>query len=180
VRRHSDRRFGVLFLDLDRFKLVNGQPRPQRGGCPVDRASPAHAGVSSPQGPDRALGGDEFAILVEDLSADREVVMLAERLQEMLAEPLSLKGVPVSSSASIGITTSTLSYESHDQVMRDADIAMYRAKAQGKGRYAIFDKRPARRSDRTALARGRVAARRVAGAARSRLPARLRSRHAAA
>ena len=65
--------------------------------------------------------------------------MLAERLQEMLAEPLYLKGVPVSSSASIGITTSTLAYESHDQVMRDADIAMYRAKAQGKGRYAIFD-----------------------------------------
>ena len=78
-------------------------------------------------------------MLVEDISADREVVMLAERLQEMLAEPLYLKGVPVSSSASIGITTSTLGYELHDQVMRDADIAMYRAKAQGKGRYAIFD-----------------------------------------
>ena len=139
VRRHRDRRFGVLFLDLDRFKLVNDSLGHSAGDALLIELARRMRGFLRPKDLIARLGGDEFAILVEDISADREVVMLAERLQEMLAEPLYLKGVPVSSSASIGITTSTLAYESHDQVMRDADIAMYRAKAQGKGRYAIFD-----------------------------------------
>ena len=139
VRRHRDRRFGVLFLDLDRFKLVNDSLGHSAGDALLIELARRMRAFLRPKDLIARLGGDEFAILVEDISADREVVILAERLQEMLAEPLYLKGVPVSSSASIGITTSTLAYESHDQVMRDADIAMYRAKAQGKGRYAIFD-----------------------------------------
>ena len=139
VRRHRGRRFGVLFLDLDRFKLVNDSLGHSAGDALLIELARRMRALLRPKDLIARLGGDEFAILVEDISADREAVILAERLQEMLAEPLYLKGVPVSSSASIGITTSTLAYESHDQVMRDADIAMYRAKAQGKGRYAIFD-----------------------------------------
>ena len=139
VRRHGDRRFGVLFLDLDRFKLVNDSLGHSAGDALLIELAQRMRAFLRPKDLIARLGGDEFAILVEDIGADREVVMLAERLQDMLAEPLYLKGVPVSSSASIGITTSTLAYESHDQVMRDADIAMYRAKAHGKGRYAIFD-----------------------------------------
>jgi EAL domain-containing protein (putative c-di-GMP-specific phosphodiesterase class I) len=73
------------------------------------------------------------------MHADREIVKLAERLQEVLVEPLYLNGVAVSTSASIGITTSTFGYDTPEQVMRDADTAMYRAKSQGKGRYALFD-----------------------------------------
>jgi len=139
VRRHRDRRFAVLFLDFDRFKLVNDSLGHSVGDALLIELARRMQASLRPKDLIARLGGDEFAILVEDMNADREVVKLAERLQEMLAEPLYLNGVAVSTSASIGITTSTLGYDSPEQVMRDADIAMYRAKAQGKGRYAIFD-----------------------------------------
>ena len=139
VRRHRDRRFGVLFLDFDRFKLVNDSLGHSAGDNLLIELARRMQAFLRPKDLIARLGGDEFAILVEDMNADREVIKLAERLQEMLAEPLYLNGVAVSTSASIGITTSTLGYESPDQVMRDADTAMYRAKAQGKGRHAIFD-----------------------------------------
>lgn len=139
VRRHRDRRFAVLFLDFDRFKLVNDSLGHSVGDALLIELARRMQAFLRPKDLIARLGGDEFAILVEDMDADREVVKLAERLQEMLAEPVYLNGVAVSTSASIGITTSTLGYDSPEQVMRDADTAMYRAKAQGKGRYAIFD-----------------------------------------
>jgi diguanylate cyclase (GGDEF)-like protein len=85
------------------------------------------------------LGGDEFAILVENLHSDQDVIDLAERLQRALRQPIRLGAAEVSTSVSIGITTSAFSYDAPEDVMRDADIAMYRAKAQGKARYALFD-----------------------------------------
>jgi diguanylate cyclase (GGDEF)-like protein/PAS domain S-box-containing protein len=139
VRRHRERRFGVLFLDFDRFKVVNDSLGHSAGDNLLVELARRMQAFLRPKDLIARLGGDEFAILVEDMNADREVVKLAERLQEMLADPVYLNGVAVSTSASIGITTSALGYESPDQVMRDTDIAMYRAKAQGKGRYAIFD-----------------------------------------
>jgi diguanylate cyclase (GGDEF)-like protein/PAS domain S-box-containing protein len=139
VRRHGERHFAVLFLDFDRFKLVNDSLGHSVGDALLIALSRRLQAFLRPSDLLARLGGDEFAILVEDADADRNVVKLAERLQKMLAEPLFLNGVDVSTSASIGITTSTLGYDSPDQVMRDADTAMYRAKAQGKGRYAIFD-----------------------------------------
>jgi diguanylate cyclase (GGDEF)-like protein len=85
------------------------------------------------------LGGDEFAILIEDMNADVEALRIAERVQNLLRQPVYLKGLSISTSASIGITTSTFGYEAPEQVMRDADTAMYRAKAQATGRYTVFD-----------------------------------------
>jgi diguanylate cyclase (GGDEF)-like protein/PAS domain S-box-containing protein len=139
VGRHRDRRFAVLFLDFDRFKLVNDSLGHNAGDALLIELARRMQAVLRPKDLIARLGGDEFAILVEDMHADREVVKLAERLHDIFAEPLYLNGVAVSTSASIGITTSTFGYDSPDQVMRDADTAMYRAKAQGKGRYAIFD-----------------------------------------
>jgi diguanylate cyclase (GGDEF)-like protein/PAS domain S-box-containing protein len=139
VRRHHDRRFAVLFLDFDRFKLVNDSLGHNAGDTLLIELARRMQAVLRPQDLIARLGGDEFAILVEDINADREVVKLAERLQDVFAEPLYLGAVAVSTTASIGITTSTFGYDSPDQVMRDADTAMYRAKAQGKGRYAVFD-----------------------------------------
>jgi diguanylate cyclase (GGDEF)-like protein/PAS domain S-box-containing protein len=139
VGRHPDRRFAILFLDFDRFKLVNDSLGHNAGDTLLIELARRMQAVLRPQDLIARLGGDEFAILVEDINADREVVKLAERLQDIFAEPLSLNGVAVSTSASIGITTSKFGYDSPHQVMRDADTAMYRAKAQGKGRYAIFD-----------------------------------------
>jgi len=139
VRRHGERRYAVLFLDFDRFKLINDSLGHSAGDALLIELSRRLKALVRPTDLIARLGGDEFAILVDDLDADSKVVKLAERLQEMLAEPLFLNGVDVSTSASIGITTSALDYDSPDQVMRDADTAMYRAKAQRKGSYAVFD-----------------------------------------
>jgi predicted signal transduction protein with EAL and GGDEF domain len=85
------------------------------------------------------LGGDEFAILVEDIQRERDVVDLTERLQNALQKPVLLGEMEVTMSASIGITFSTIGYQTSDQIIRDADIAMYKAKSKGKAQYALFD-----------------------------------------
>ena len=139
VQRHPERRFAVLFLDIDRFKLVNDSLGHNAGDqLLVELAARLQAYVR-PTDVTARLGGDEFAILIEDMNADVEALRVAQRLQDVLTKPVYLKGVAVSTSASIGITTSTFGYEAPEQVMRDADTAMYRAKAQAQGRYAVFD-----------------------------------------
>jgi predicted signal transduction protein with EAL and GGDEF domain len=85
------------------------------------------------------LGGDEFAVLVHRLDHERIAVALAERLMEALARPFSVADTEITTSASIGITFSALGYRASDEVLRDADTAMYKAKAAGKARYALFD-----------------------------------------
>ena len=78
-------------------------------------------------------------MLIEGQSVHEEAIELAGRIQRVLAEPIRLGGSDVTTSASIGITTSAFDYLVPDNVMRDADIALYRAKAQGKARFAMFD-----------------------------------------
>jgi predicted signal transduction protein with EAL and GGDEF domain len=85
------------------------------------------------------LGGDEFAILMNDIENEQQAIVLAERLQEALRTPFLINGSEISTSASIGITFSGFGYRTPDDVLRDADIAMYKAKAQGKARHAVFD-----------------------------------------
>ena len=139
VKRHPERRFAVLYLDFDRFKLINDSLGHSAGDALLIGIASRLQAALRPSDVVARLGGDEFAILVEDLNADREVVQLAERLQGVLAEPLLAGGLEISTSVSIGITTSAFRYETPEQVMRDADLAMYRAKVQGKAQYALFD-----------------------------------------
>jgi diguanylate cyclase (GGDEF)-like protein/PAS domain S-box-containing protein len=139
VRRHPERRYAVLILDLDRFKLVNDSLGHSAGDELLIALAGRLRAYLRPAYLVARLGGDEFAILVEDANADMEAVRIALRLQEVLAEPVYLKGVAVATSASIGITSSTLGYDAPEQVMRDADTAMYRAKSQAKGQYVVFD-----------------------------------------
>ncbi len=137
--RHPERRFAVLMLDFDRFKLINDSLGHSAGDMLLVELARRLQAYLRPSDLIARLGGDEFAILVEDMNADVEAIRIAERLQDILAEPVYLKGVAVSTSASIGITTSTFGYDAPEQVMRDADTAMYRAKSQAKGQYAVFD-----------------------------------------
>jgi diguanylate cyclase (GGDEF)-like protein/PAS domain S-box-containing protein len=139
VKRHSERRFAVLYLDFDRFKLINDSLGHSAGDALLIGIARRLQAALRPSDVVARLGGDEFAILVEDLNADREVVQLADRLQGVLAEPLLAGGLEISTSVSIGITTSAFGYDTPEQVMRDADLAMYRAKVQGKAQYALFD-----------------------------------------
>ena len=85
------------------------------------------------------LGGDEFVVLMHNVEDDASTITLAERLQQVLREPMTIGGVSVSTSASIGITFSRLGYATPEDMLRDADIAMYRAKAAGKACHVVFD-----------------------------------------
>jgi diguanylate cyclase (GGDEF)-like protein len=131
--------FALLFLDFDRFKLINDSLGHAAGDEFLVEVGSRLQQHVRPTDVVSRLGGDEFAILVEGAACSDYAVRLAERLLDMLAQPVRLSGTEVSASASIGITVSTFAYEEPSEVLRDADIAMYRAKATGKARYALFD-----------------------------------------
>jgi len=140
-RTEADRRhqFAVMYLDFDRFKLINDSLGHGAGDeflVKVARRIQEHV---RPSDMVARLGGDEFAILTEGFSSEHQVAMLAERLQEVLRKPFLIAGNDIATSASIGITFSRLGYRTPEEVLRDADIAMYHAKACGKARHAIFD-----------------------------------------
>ncbi len=141
AQQNPQRRFAVLFLDFDRFKLINDSQGHAVGDEFLVRASGRIHRCLRHRDTLARLGGDEFAILADDLGHVADAVALAERLLESLREPLGLAGLAVTASASIGITFSSMGYRSPEDMLRDADIAMYRAKMDGKGRFALFDVR---------------------------------------
>ncbi|MEE3716107.1 EAL domain-containing protein [Tumidithrix elongata RA019] len=131
--------FAVMFLDLDRFKTVNDS----FGHLSGDRLLAAVAyRLNTAMRPEDTLarfGGDEFAILVEGLTDLRDVVVIAERIQEALTKPLLVNEREMIVTASVGIAISSERYLRSEEMLRDADIAMYRAKSLGKSCYQIFD-----------------------------------------
>ncbi len=133
--------FGLLFLDVDRFKVVNDS----LGHMIGDQLLVAIAGrlkaCVRPGDSICRLGGDEFAVLVEKIENVHAATQLAERIQEKLQDPLRIQGHEVFAAVSIGIALSSDGRRSAEEMLRDADIAMYRAKAQGRGRYELFDRR---------------------------------------
>ena len=136
---HGGQGFAVMFLDMDRFKVVNDSLGHAAGNqllCEVARR--LRAGVRQGDLVAR-LGGDEFAVLAEGLD-DRDAAMaLAQSLLEALQQPLTIHGTEVLPGASIGLTLSDLGYRTTDEILRDADLAMYAAKAAGRHRVAVFD-----------------------------------------
>jgi diguanylate cyclase (GGDEF)-like protein/PAS domain S-box-containing protein len=140
ARRDQHFVFAVLFLDLDRFKNVNDSLGHTVGdGLLIALARRLQHCLRQADVVAR-LGGDEFAILLNDIGERAgEAVNLAERVQHELTQPFNLGGHEVFTTASIGIALSTTGYETPEDVLRDADTVMYRAKAQGKAGYAVFD-----------------------------------------
>ncbi len=134
-------RFAVMYLDFDRFKLINDTLGHGAGDQFLVTVASRIRHQVRPHDTVGRLGGDEFAILIEDRDAEQVAVTMAERLQHALRAPCTIAGTEISSSASIGITCSSTGYATPDEVLRDADIAMYRAKAAGRARYALFDAR---------------------------------------
>ncbi len=139
--RHSDNYlFAVLFLDLDRFKVVNDSLGHQIGDqLLMGVARRLHTSLR-PGDMVARLGGDEFAIVLDHLSHVTDATHAAERIQRDLAAPFNLSGHEVFISASIGIALNLTSCEEPDDVLRNADTAMYRAKDGGRGRFELFDK----------------------------------------
>ncbi len=140
AKRHKNYLFAVLFLDFDGFKVVNDSLGHTNG----DRllAAMARRLESATRSLDTVarLGGDEFVILLEDIDGLHDATHIAERVKRALAIPFTLEGQEVFMSVSIGITLNTVNYEHTDELLRDADTAMYRAKVQGRNRYEVFDR----------------------------------------
>ncbi len=137
--REDKQHFAVMFLDFDRFKLINDSMGHSAGDAFLIKVSRRIQDHVRPGDVVARLGGDEFAVLLHHVSEDSAATTMAERLQEVLKVPMQIGGVNVTTSASIGITFSKLGYVTPEDLVRDADIAMYRAKAAGKARYALFD-----------------------------------------
>jgi len=129
----------VMYLDFDRFKMVNDSLGHKAGDELLVNLARRLQSVLRPTDLIARLGGDEFAILLEDVNRERDAVDLAERIQRELTRPFQLGDMEITVSAAIGITFSTNGYQTAEQIIRDADIAMYKAKSRGKGQYALFD-----------------------------------------
>jgi diguanylate cyclase (GGDEF)-like protein/PAS domain S-box-containing protein len=138
-KRRPDTRLAVLFLDLDRFKLVNDSSGHQAGDVLLRSAASRLAETIRPGDTVARLGGDEFAILLEDLSGVDAAVQIAERCRASLDPPFEVAGREVFLGASIGIALSDPRYREAEELLRDADTAMYRAKANGRRRCEVFE-----------------------------------------
>ncbi|MEG4212355.1 EAL domain-containing protein [Microcoleus sp. S13_B4] len=137
--RREDYLYAVLFIDLDRFKVVNDSLGHLVGDELLKsvarqlQASLRHTDAVA------RFGGDEFVILLEDIKDIDEPNRVAERIQNQLRQPFNLNDYEVFTEISMGIIVSTMGYDRPEDILRDADIAMYYAKAQGRGRYEVFD-----------------------------------------
>ena len=131
----------VLFIDLDRFKYVNDSLGHLIGDELLREISARLRDCMRPSDVVARLGGDEFTVLIEGKYDDREVMRIANRIQRKFGVAFDLQGHEIYSSASIGILHASDKHESSEDVMRDADTAMYQAKRAGKSRYEVFDEK---------------------------------------
>ncbi len=132
-------RFAVLYLDLDRFKVVNDSLGHLVGDELLTAVSRRLESCLRPADALARLGGDEFAILLSGLHDETQANAVALRIQKTLAAPFAIGGREVFTSASIGIACCRAEYTNPEEIMRDADTAMYHAKAHGKARHELFD-----------------------------------------
>ena len=137
--RHPDYLFAVLFLDLDRFKLVNDSLGHNIGDELLRAVARRLEKCLRPQDTVARLGGDEFTMFLEDIKDETDATRVAERVHKELRNPFQVDGHEVFTTSSIGIALSSTGYAQPEDLLRDADTAMYRAKALGRACYSMFD-----------------------------------------
>lgn len=140
AKQHEDYQFAVLFLDLDRFKNVNDSLGHSIGDQLLIAMARRLEHCIREVDMVARLGGDEFAILLDGIPSAEEATNMARRIYEKLQSPFNLSGHEVFTTTSIGIAMSSTGYDHPEAMLRDADTAMYRAKAQGKACYEVFNK----------------------------------------
>jgi diguanylate cyclase (GGDEF)-like protein len=140
AKQHEDYQFAVLFLDLDRFKNVNDSLGHSIGDQLLIAMARRLESCTREVDMVARLGGDEFAILLDGIPNSAEATNMARRIQDKLQSHFNLSGHEVFTTTSIGIALSSTGYDHAEAMLRDADTAMYRAKAQGKACYEVFDK----------------------------------------
>jgi len=148
TRRADGPRSALLFLDFDRFKHVNDTLGHEAGDklligiaerLRVNLRSSDSVGIGPCEHIPARLGGDEFVVLLDGITGTEDAVAVAQRLLKVFAQPHAIAGQDVVSTASIGIAMNDGKYACADDILRDADAAMYIAKQNGKGRYVLFD-----------------------------------------
>ena len=141
AHRRSSHLFAVLFLDLDRFKIINDSMGHRAGDQLLVQLARRLEGCVRPGDTVARLGGDEFTILLDDIEDPRDAEFVADRILIALRQPFTMERQEIVMSASIGIALSTTGYHLPEDLIRDADTAMYKAKAAGKARHAVFDRK---------------------------------------
>jgi len=131
--------YAVLFLDFDRFKVVNDSLGHAEGDQLLNQIARRLESATRTSDLVARLGGDEFVILLSEMLAESDAVQVAERIQKDLKKPFNLSGSEIFITASIGVALRNAGHQRAEDMVRDADIAMYRAKAKGKAQYQVFD-----------------------------------------
>lgn len=139
AHRHRHYRFAVLFLDVDRFKVVNDSLGHLIGDELLIEMASRLRSVARPADLAARLGGDEFILLMDDVADLSEVIHLTETVLASLREPLHLSSQEVFTTVSVGIVMGDSTYTNASELLRDADIAMYRAKHKGRDSYEVFN-----------------------------------------
>jgi diguanylate cyclase (GGDEF)-like protein/PAS domain S-box-containing protein len=139
LQRREDQTFAVLYLDLDRFKVVNDSLGHMGGDQLLVGIARRLENCLRPGDTIARMGGDEFTVLLEDIGDGSTINQIAERIQSELSAPFNLSGREVFTTVSMGIALSSREYERPEDILRDADTAMYRAKGLGKARHEMFD-----------------------------------------
>jgi diguanylate cyclase (GGDEF)-like protein len=138
-KRRNEHLFAVLFLDLDRFKNINDSLGHTHGDLLLVAFAERLERTLRPIDTLARFGGDEFAILLSGMTDATDAVRVAQRIHEELTQPFTLDKNSAFATASIGIALSASGYDRAEDILRDADIAMYRAKENGKARYELVD-----------------------------------------
>ena len=139
TKHRPDYLFAVLFLDLDRFKNINDSLGHTHGDLLLVAFAERLERCLRPTDTLARFGGDEFAILLTGIKNAADAIRVAERIKQELSEPFELDKNSAFTTTSIGIALSSTGYERPEDILRDADTAMYRAKENGKARYEMFD-----------------------------------------
>ena len=138
-QRRSSFQFAVIFLDVDRFKVIVDSLGHIKSDHLLRAIARRLESCVSPGDTVARLGGDEFTLLLEDLSMVTEATLIADKIQSEMKIPFKIEEQEIFCSVSIGIAFSSTEYTSSEDVLRDADTAMFRAKAQGRAQYQLFD-----------------------------------------
>ncbi|MCP5414289.1 MAG: EAL domain-containing protein [Chromatiaceae bacterium] len=138
-KRNNQLRFAVLYFDLDRFKFVNDSLGHSAGDSLLVSIARRLISVIRPGDTIARMGGDEFAVLVSDITDESDTAQVAERIHNLFLQEFSIAGRGMYTSASIGIAVATEQYDTPEEVLRDADLAMYRAKRSETENTVIFD-----------------------------------------